>query len=188
LTDERAAALRQLGALLLEEYRGEAQLLVEEACGSAVRLARTLGRKLKSFRDRESYRGRTVWFLKRAQILAADLHGAFGGQKWGAFKDMDRITAFADYKVPQVLRQQGVLRYAPDLEFRVDGMVPIPSGSEMEIELRASTITAVERLKEVLVKRGKSFRSHELDWMFWSMGQHDRFRKKPYHRTVTIFY
>ncbi|HDR15171.1 MAG TPA: hypothetical protein ENN79_06775 [Desulfobacteraceae bacterium] len=188
LIEERAAALRELGGLLLAEYRGEARLLVKEACGSAVGLALILAEKLASFRDKAFYRGGTVWFLKRAQILAADLYGAFGGQSWGAFSDIDQLTAFADYKVPQVLRQQGILRYSPALASRVDLMVPIPAGSDMEVELRAATIAAVERLRYLLVQRGKAFRSHELDWMFWSMGQDDRFRKKPYHRTLTVFY
>lgn len=188
LMEERAAALRGLGQLLLKEYEGKAHLLIEEASGSALFLVRTLAEKLPSFRDKAAYQGRTVWFLKRAQILAADLYAAFQGRAWGAFTDMDQVTAFADYKVPQVLRQLGVLRYAPSLASLIDGMEPIPAGSEMEVELRASTIAAVERLRGMLKQRGKSFLSPELDWMLWSMGQNDDFRKRPYHRTLTIFY
>ena len=188
LIENRSAALRELGFLLLKEYEGEARLMIEQASESAVGLARNLAKKLVSFRDKALYRGRPVWFLKRAQILAADLYGAFQGRAWGAFTDMDQITAFADYKVPQVLRQHGILRYAPSLASLVDGMMPIPAGSVMEVELRAATIAAVERLREILAQSGKSFLSPELDWMLWSMGQRDDFRKKPYHRTLTIFY
>jgi hypothetical protein len=188
LIDERAAALRDLGILLLKNYQGKAHLLVEEARGSAVALARLLAVKLRSFRDSASYEGQTVWFLKRAQILAADLYGAFSGQSWGSFTDIDRITAFADYKLPQVLRQLGIIRYSQALASHIDRLVPIPAGNEMEVELRAATIASVEKLREALEQRGKSFRSHELDWMLWSMGQNDSFRKKPYHRTLTVFY
>jgi hypothetical protein len=28
----------------------------------------------------------------------------------------------------------------------------------------------------------------EIDRILWHLGQEDRFRKKPYHRTVTIYY
>jgi hypothetical protein len=188
LMKERAAAVAELGTLLLKDYEGKAHLMVEDASGSAVGLARTLSEKLASFRDKATYRGCTVWFLKRAQILAADLYGAFGGRSWGAFTDMDQITAFADYKVPQVLRQQGVLQYSPALASLVDAMKLIPAGSEMEVELRAATIAAVERVRQTLGRKGKSFLSPELDWMLWTMGQDDRFRKKPYHRTLTIYY
>lgn len=188
LMEGRASALRELGRVLLRDYHGKAHLMVEEAEGSAVALARLLSGKLQSFRDTAVHRGRPVWFLKRAQILTADLFGAFGGTKWGRFHDMDRITAFADYKVPQVLRQLGILRYSAGLASKVDHMVPIPAGSIEEIEIRAATVAAVEKLRGLVSARGGSFNAHELDWMLWSMGQHDRFRKKPYHRTETIFY
>lgn len=188
LMEERAAALRELGRVLLTDYGGRAHLLVEEAGGSAVALARLLAVKLPSFRDNALFNGRTVWFLKRAQILAADLHGSFGGRHWGMFEDMDRITAFADYKVPQVLRQLGILRYSPELASRVDSLDPIPAGSDEEIEIRAATITAVERMRRTSAAAGGRLLPHELDWMLWSMGQDDRFREKPYHRTVTVFY
>jgi hypothetical protein len=188
LMEERAAGLRELGRLLLEDYEGQAHRMIEEASGSAVGLARTLAEKLPSFRDMARYRGHAVWFLKRAQILAADLYGAFKGRSWGAFTDIDQLTAFADYKLPQVLRHLGVLKYAPPLASLVDAMKPIPAGGEMEVELRAATIAAVETLRETLARGGKSFLSPELDWMLWTLGQHDDFRKKPYHRTRTIFY
>jgi hypothetical protein len=188
LMEERAAGLRELGRLLLEDYEGQAHRMIEQAAGSAVSLARTLAEKLPSFRDLARYRGHTVWFLKRAQILAADLYGAFKGRSWGSFTDIDQLTAFADYKLPQVLRHLGVLKYAPPLASLVDAMKPIPAGGEMEVELRAATIAAVETLRETLARGGKSFVSPELDWMLWTLGQHDDFRKKPYHRTRTIFY
>jgi hypothetical protein len=188
LMEERAAALRELGMLLLEQYEGKANRMIEEASGSAVALARNLAQKLTSFRDKTVYRGRTVWFLKRAQILAADLYGAFEARAWGAFTDIDQITAFADYKLPQVLRQLGALRYGPVLASLVDAMKPVPAGSEMEVEVRSATIAAIERLREILRQKGKTFLSPELDWMVWSMGQSDKYRKKPYHRTLTIFY
>jgi len=61
-----------------------------------------------------------VVFYKRAQIFAADLYGAFDGKKWGSFTDMDKLTAFADYKLPQVLRHLEILRYTQALEQKVD--------------------------------------------------------------------
>jgi hypothetical protein len=45
-----------------------------------------------------------VKLYKRAQILVADLWAAFRGQSYGTFADIDSITMFADYRVPQVNR------------------------------------------------------------------------------------
>ena len=117
LLDNRLTALRDLGNILVKEYGGHAHRLVESAGHSALMLARLLAEKLASFNDSAEYQGHRVIFYKRAQILAADLFGAFNGKKWGRFTDMDQLTAFADYKLPQVLRH---------LEIRLE--VPVSGG------------------------------------------------------------
>jgi hypothetical protein len=188
LMEERLGILRELGGVLLDQYGGEARALVEAAGKSAVRLAGLLAESLSSFRDWAEYGGEEVFFLKRAQILAADLHGAFGGRGWGEFRDMDRITAFADYKVPQVLRHLGILVYAPDLARKVDQGVPLAAGGQEEVEIRANTIQAVEMIRQEMGRRGEERMAFEIDWMLWNLGQGDRFRERPYHRTVSIYY
>ncbi len=188
LMEERALALRELGSVLLRDYGGQAHLLVEATVGWAGDLARLLAGKLASFRDTAVYRGRAVYFYKRGQILAADLHGALEGLAWGWFRDMDRLTAFADYKLPQVLRQWGVLVYEKDLALRVDRQEPIEAGSEEEIEIRSNTIVAVEMIRQAVMEMGKRLQSFEIDGILWQMGQDDKYRLQPYHRTTTIFY
>jgi hypothetical protein len=188
LMPQRLENLRALGELLLREYEGRASHLVQAANGSAVSLARILAGKLNSFRDIADYQGKKVYFYKRAQLFAADLHGAFGGEEWGGFRDMGELTAFADYKLPQVLRHAGVLTYERDLAAKVDQAIYLDPGSPDEVEIRANTIWAVDLIREELKQRGKDFRAFEIDWLLWSLGQSDEFRAKPYHRTVTIFY
>jgi len=188
LLDHRRAILNELGKVLLESYAGRAAELVAAAGGSAVELARLLARELSSFRDVARYKGREVHFYKRAQLFAADLWGAFQGEGFGGFADIARLTAFADYKLPQVLRHLGILRYSPELAARIDRGELIPAGSPEEVEIRANTIWAVERLKQALAERDFRLSSVELDWLLWGLGQREEFREKPYHRTVTIFY
>jgi hypothetical protein len=188
LLNERLHALRELGAVLLDSYQGKASHLVEAASGSALDLARLLARELSSFRDTARYKGKEVLFYKRAQLFAADLWGAFHGTRWGRFTDMDRLTAFADYKLPQVLCRLGILHYAAPLQEKVDRMERIEGGSPEEVEIRANTIWAVHRIGEELRRQGKEIRDFELDWLLWHLGQEDRWRERPYHRTVSIFY
>ena len=180
LLKQRVQNLNELGKVLLEEYNGQASKLVEAAGESAIALVRMLYRRLSSFRDIAKYRGHQVPFYKRAQIFAADLYGAFHGKKWGHFADMDKLTAFADYKLPQVLRHLGILRYAPEIF--------IQAGSPEEVEIRANTIWAVALIRQALEKMGKGLNAFEIDWILWNMGQDEAFKEKPYHRTVTIFY
>ncbi len=188
LMEQRLKAVRELGRYFLDKWNGSPTRLVQASRGSAVDLALRVGNELASFRDIAMYNGRQVYFYKRAQILAADIYGAFQGRGWGEFHDMDRITAFADYKLPQVLRHMGVLVYSPELAAKVDSKQLIAQGSPEEVEIRAHTIVAVDRLCVELRKKGNNIRPFELDWILWNMGQEDKYRKKPYHRTVTIFY
>jgi hypothetical protein len=188
LLDRRLDILHELGKALLREYGGKATRLVEAAGNSAIALARLLAENFTSFRDIATYQGHRTFFYKRAQIFSADLYGAFAGKKWGSFRDIDSLTSFADYKLPQVLRQVGVLRYAPALAQKVDHMEFIEAGSLEEIEIRANTVWAVELIRQELEQMGKKLKAYEIDWILWNLGQEEDFRIKPYHRTVTIFY
>lgn len=59
--------------------------------------------------------GKRVSFYKRAQILVADFWGIMEARGEGDIVDMDWLTMFADYRVPQALVYLGVLRYSDAL-------------------------------------------------------------------------
>jgi len=188
LMEARAHILNELGAFLIKAYDGEAYRLVEAAENLALILVELLVENLPSFRDVAEYYGKKIYFYKRAQIFAADLYGAFAGKAWGYFKDIDKLTAFADYKLPQVLRHVGILQYSPSMEHKVDHGIFLEAGSPEEIEIRANTIWAVELIRQELTQMGKELRAFEIDWILWNLGQKREFKAKPYHRTKTIFY
>jgi hypothetical protein len=188
LLEHRLHILNELGQVLLEEYEGQALKLVESAGGSAIRLVRLLVERLASFRDIAEYQGHKVFFYKRAQIFAADLNGAFDGKDRANFADIDKLTAFADYKLPQVLRHLGIFDYSQPLEEKVDQEIYLEAGCPEEVEIRANTIWAVELIRRELERIGKVLRAFEIDWILWNLGQHGEFKVRPYHRTLTIFY
>lgn len=189
LFEARLENVREAGRVLLDKWGGDVRHLVAWADGSACRLAARLAEDFMSFRDEFVLDGQRVYFWKRAQIYAADLHAAFEGQGLGRFEDIERLTAFADYKLPQVLREMGILRYRRDLEDRIDGGRYLLSGSREEIEIRAATIVAVEKLKEAFRRQGAAkVTSVHVDHWLWSLGQRQAFRRRPYHRCRTIFY
>jgi hypothetical protein len=129
-----------------------------------------------------------VRFFKRAQILVADLWGAFGGKAWGAFDHLDALTAFADYKLPQILRAWKILQYAPALARKIDAPIELAAGSPAEIEIRAATLWAVEFLRDALAARGRKLWSIQVDWILWEASQARVEGMKPYHRVRTIYY
>lgn len=185
---ERWRHVRELGRVLTEHWSGSAVNLVRAANRDAGRLARLVADNFSSFADTSNYRGRGVYFYKRAQILVGDLYGSFGGARWGAFDNLDVLTCFADYKLPQILRAWGILRYSPPLARRVDAQRELAKDSESEIEIRAATIWAVEFLREALQSRGRTLMSVQVDWYLWEASQARLKQGKPYHRVRTEYY
>ena len=188
LFQERLADLREYGRILERDWGGDAVNLVRAAAGHGLHLAGTLAASFPSFRDEAVYEGRTVRFWKRAQLLVSDLYHAFGGEGFGAFSDIDALTAFADYKLPQVLRAFGIITYDPALEEAVDGYRELEPGGPEEIEIRAMTVWAVEEIRHVLGRAGSPVTSAAVDHWLWGLGQLNPFRQKPYHRCRTIHY
>ncbi len=188
LMDQRAAGLRRLGRLALDRRGGDLAALVGSAGGDAIRLVELARDSMPSFRDCAQYDGATVWLLKRAQILAADLYGALGGTGLGDLRRIDRLTSFADYKVPQILRQFGILRYSDGLAQLVDSRTTIPAGSRQEVEIRAATVWGVELLLADLAALGVERTAVQLDWLLWEESQKIDREAHPYHRTLTIYY
>jgi hypothetical protein len=188
LLHARLAHLHEVGHGLLARWDGSFVTAIRGARGSAPRLVREVLDVFESFRDTAPWQGHRINLYKRAQILVADLHGAFAGQGPGAFHDLQTLTAFADYKVPQVLRRFGILRYAPDLAARIQRHQLIPPESSEEIEIRAATVWGVELLRQALARRGRDLPSYAIDWHLWQAGQTLPDDTQPYHRTLTVFY
>lgn len=125
-------------AATLQKYSCSITNLISSAEGSAAKLVNILARDFVSFRDEHLWAGRRkpVRFLKRAQIFVADLWACFDGESWGEFKDIDKITMFADYRVPQILATLGCLGYSPPLQALVTNGMLVDSGSRFEMQLR----------------------------------------------------
>lgn len=188
MIERRLENLHEVGQVLLDRYEGSFAKLVEECGGSAVRLVDRLVTEFPSFDDVAEFEGRQVRFYKRAQILVADLHGAFGGEKWGRFTDIDQLTAFADYKLPQILRQMGLLGYIASFAEKVDHRFLLPAGSREEVEVRANTVWAVELLRRGLARHGTDLMAYQLDWWLWNEAQRFGPADRPYHLVRTVNY
>lgn len=182
-----AKALRDLGTLLDRRFTGSATRLVAKAGGKAGALCEIL-REMELFRDEQPYKGDLVPFYKRAQLLAADLAVAFDNQGPGYFADLDQLTVFADNLVPHVLRLDGILVLDAPLKDGIARGELLEKDSPMEVELRAATVQAVERLAAVLRERGRPVTPLELDFLLWNKGQAPRSKAVPRPRCRTWFY
>lgn len=89
--------------MINENFDGKICNIVKGANNSALKLVEILVDSFSSFRDQSTFLDRAVYFRKRAQIFVADVWACFEGDSYGKFTDIDEITMFADYRVPQVI-------------------------------------------------------------------------------------
>lgn len=182
-----ASALNDLGNYLNDNFAGDFVSLVNAAESSAEQLVKILV-KMPYFNDVQKYDNFEVPFYKRAQITAADLSLALGNQGYGFFKDLNRLTIFADNLVPHVLRLDGILHYEEALVSRIEAGELIPFGSAEEVEIRASAIYAVELMVEEFRRLGQNIIAIKLDYLLWNRGQQPQYKAHARHRTRTVFY
>ncbi|XP_054917952.1 queuosine 5'-phosphate N-glycosylase/hydrolase isoform X2 [Dermacentor andersoni] len=144
LLKERHKVLQEWGHVLSNEYGGSFANCIRECKNSCQTLLEKVVKSFTSFQDEGTFDGVRVSFYKRAQILVADLWSCFQGQGLGLFEDIAMLTAFADYRVPQVLAYFGALRYSPRLSSLLEKGCILESGSREEMEIRGATIHACE--------------------------------------------
>lgn len=187
MLDEREQVIRETGRTLLDRFDGQFLNAIESVNRRAWPLAVLLMTNFDSFRDVSTYDGRPVFFMKRAQICALDISLAWEAQGYGALAGLDELTAFADYRVPQALRHLGILRLTDALAARIEEERELARDSEEEVEIRAATLHAVERMKAAAVQAGKTTQSWQVDWYLWALGRSADIRVN-HHRTRTVFY
>lgn len=188
LFEERLKILRENGRILEEKYNGEFANVIQKADKDTLKLLQVLISDFPSFNDFAIYRGKKVFFHKRAQLLISDIYRTFKKKGYGELKNIDQLTAFADYKIPQVLRKLKILEYAKELASKVDNKIPIPARSEEEIEIRANTIWAIEMMRIRLKTKIPTIKSFDIDSYLWLLAQNKSPGDRPYHLTRTIFY
>lgn len=221
MLEERMAILHENGKILLQKFEGKFRNVVAAAEGSALKLLELIVESFPSFRDECTYHGQKVSFMKRAQILVADVWACFEGDrlshqpvgdelesgviestslmKTGTFHDIDRLTMFADYRVPQILAFFGVMKYSERLVEKLNRNTMFEFGDEMEVEIRGVSIQAVEMIKQEMLKmiqdRGSSdikINSILIDFYLWDLRRkrcHEiDSAKTPFHRIRSIYY
>ncbi|KAJ1765822.1 hypothetical protein IW139_003232 [Coemansia sp. RSA 353] len=202
---ERVQCLHETGRVLLEKYGGKFANMLKQCEGSAQTLVEMVVRDFACYRDEHMFQGRRVDLYKRAQILVADIWACFEGQKDGMFEDIDKITMFADYRVPQALCHFGALEYSPRLlEYLKTSEVAVrqgtsasppepgllPTGHKWEVEIRGNSIWAVERICQHIRASGVHVNAILIDFYMWDYAKAhpEAMASIPIHLTRSIFY
>lgn len=183
LIEKRWQNLKEAGAVLLEKYDGQFRNVLEKADYDSIELVKLLYKDFASFGDVAAFNNTKVYFLKRAQLVAKDIASLQKQFPTIQMKRTSLLTAFADYKLPQMLRKYGVMSYDDELTHTVDGYILIPASSREEVEIRATTIWSMELIRQQL----PDYEVTDLAYALWLLSQ-DQTGVKPYHRTYTIYY
>lgn len=188
LFEERLKCLNEAGRVLEKKFGNSFTGVYKEADNDAIVLADLLVRHFSYFDDTAEYKGEKIGFYKRAQLnskMVSDVLAARGEKE---LRNLDKLTAFADYKIPQILRNLGIIKYTKELADRIDAYKLIKKGSEDEIEIRVATIWAVELIGQELRKKYAFLTASHIDNILWNMSQTKAKGEKPYHRTLTTAY
>jgi hypothetical protein len=169
--------------------------MVEEVDHSATELINLLVSTIPSFNDLAPplpLSSKPLKFYKRAQILVADLWACFSNTSYGHFTDIDKLSMFADYRVPQILHSLGCLRYSPALVNLLDSGCDLEAGGRLEVEIRGCSIWCVELLRRELRNEwGRDVNAILLDFWLWDEAQKLKKMggfKVGFHRTRSVFY
>lgn len=168
--------------ILMEKFDGTARKILELADYDAEKIVQLVVSNFPNFNDSSSYNGQPISFLKRAQILVADIYSAVGRVDY--IHNIDKLTMFADYRVPQVLLSLNILKYSDDLLKTINARL-LETGEAKEVEIRAASIQAVELLSKKLSKP-----AFAIDYALWDYaGENWTFvNSLPMHRIRSIFY
>jgi Potential Queuosine, Q, salvage protein family len=199
LLDERIRILREAAEVLCKDFDLSLPNLISQANGSAASLVNLLAEHFPCFRDQVRFEGKTIRLLKRAQIFAADLWACFDGKSYGAFDDIDSLTMFADYRVPQMLHSLGSLVYSPPLESKLKRRVHIEPGSQYEVEIRGCSIWCVEMIRKEILRAHPEAKVNAvlIDFFLYDVCKEmekalkeggEELDMLPHHRTRCIWY
>ncbi|CAB9521589.1 Queuosine salvage protein [Seminavis robusta] len=212
--ETRCQLWKEVGQLLLNHWEGSILkfLAIQEPSGneenatfqSALSAPQLVDRIVDSFPGfRDCHATTTVGaadhaylcLYKRAQICVGDWNASLRLQ----LTNLDQVTTFADYRVPQLLRHAGVLQYASSLADSIDRGEEIEKDSPEELTIRAATVVAVEDLVQELHRQQQQASDNEskveftavsVDWYLWQAGEkmNNEGTLKPHHKTRTTFY
>lgn len=188
LFEERLKCLHEAGRVLEKQFENSFMGVYKKAGNDAITLADLLVAHFPYFDDISEYKATKIGFYKRAQLNSKMISDALVANSEKELKNLNKLTAFADYKIPQILRNLGIIKYTEELANKIDSYVLIEKGSEDEVEIRSATVWAVELIRQELQKKYDFVTSSHVDSMLWNKSQTKTKGDKPYHRTITIAY
>ncbi len=183
LLEQRYKIIKEISNVVNNKMKGNFYEYIKDITDD-ITLFNIIQTSFPSFKDERIYNGNKVYLYKLAQLLTSDiLH--IRGIKEKIKVDYTHLVACADYKIPQVLRDLGILVYNEELSNIVNNKIEIAENSDFEIEIRANTVVVIDRLKKLLNNR---FCSIDINDFIFLQKENKNILLNPYHLTRTCNY
>lgn len=181
LLAERSATLRETSHILDAKLNNNFYSSIKNFT-SDEQLFHFLITTFPSLRDQRTYTSHTIHFYKLAQLLTSDLLFVRSYLEHISV-DTQNLPGCADYKIPQTLRTLNLISYDQELSAFVDTQQLLPENSPYEVEIRATTVAAINFLHQKLPQ----FSPIQInDYLF--LAPRNLPKKQPYHLTRTTNY
>ena len=191
LLETRIKHLNEVCTVLKKEFDGQIFNLIKKADNSAVKLLNLILQHFPCFRD--------TGFYKRAQLFICDVWNhcrnlESSESKFCTFDtDFDQLSVFADYRNPQTLLEFECINYTEELRETLKNRILIPKDDVREMEIRAATIEASERIVKMAndkLNDGIKINSVVVDQFLWVYAKFhmDESKALPYHLTRCVWY
>lgn len=183
LLEERFKIIKEVSTIVNKKMQGNFYQYIKNIT-SDKELFEIIINSFPSFKDERTYNNKTIYFYKLAQLLTSDiLH--IREEKEKIKVDYTHLVGCADYKIPQVLRELGILNYNDELLKIVDNQIEIPVNSVYEVEIHANMITVIDMINKKLDY--KYSRMDINDYLFMQK-KNKNLTLKPYHLTRNTNY
>ena len=189
LMKDRLYYLQETLKVIKLKYNNSLLYFIEKHNYDAEKMLNSFVTEFYGFNDIAKYMKKNIYILKRAQLTISDLAYVYMKHTNRSFLNIDKLTACADYKLPQVLRQWKVINFNTELTNIVENKQLIEAFSQQEIEIRANTIIAIDLITEEFNFIHKSnYSSMDINNLIWRMSQDKDTLKFGKHRTTTFCY
>ena len=178
LFEERFKIIKEVSAIVNDKMQGNFYQYIKDIT-SDIELFETIIANFPSFKDERLYNKQTIYFYKLAQLLTSDiLH--IREQKEKIKVNYTHLVGCADYKIPQILRQFGILNYDNNLAKIVDNHSEISINSIYEVEIRANMITVINMINK---KLNYKYCRIDINDFIYMQKSNKNFKMRPYHLT-----
>ena len=104
---------------------------------------------------------------------------------FGDTYEFEETYILADYHIPKLFHENGVLLYSEELESKIRNNEELVENSIQEFEIRFSTVIVGIEILRILRKNNINIDSNTLDEVLWRMAKKII---KPYHLVRTLKY